>query len=794
MVLPREPGAWGPAVSAALRTILAVAAVGVLGLGRAAAQEAPSAETVAEVRVQGNEQMSAGAVLVHVKTRPGQVYNENVLKADERRLLNTGRFDSVVTSRTSTDEGVVVTFTVVERELVGGLRFQGNKAFEDDALAGELSFGVGDPLGAFTVEAGRLAIESKYKAAGYHFADVSVDKQALKARREVVYKVVEGPKVRVTDLEFEGNEFYSEFRLRQEIGTQSRLWPIIDGFLDTEQVEQDVLVLRNLYLSEGFLDVEVGRLMDFSEDRRQVTVTFLIKEGQRYRVNDVLFEGNRVFSDAELAKRVKLGQGAFYTDLTLRRDIKALENTYGELGYIEARVSSKRQFLDPTAEPPDWAAELGKPALLNVIFEIAESDQFRVGRVEIRGNTVTQDRVIRRSLRIFPEQLFNAVTLEESRRTLMESRLFEEVTVTPTGDAPEVRDVVVQVTEGRTAEFLIGAGVSTNSGLLGTLSFTQRNFDILAWPKSWREFIRAESFKGAGQTLRVVAEPGTQLMRFHIEWRDPAIFDLPYSLGVRGFLFNRGRESYDETRYGGLVSFGHRFKNRWYGELATRLEGVQIDDLDADAPPEVIEDEGTHFLTGLKGTLVRDRTDSRWMPSDGDRITFSAEQVLGSYQFVNANAEYRIYRTVWMDAMDRKHIVAGRMSVGHIFGDAPVFERYYGGGIGSIRGFRYRGVSPRSAGTDEQIGGEFLVFAGTEYSFPIFGTEGQQLRGVVFLDTGTVEEEFGIESYRVSAGFGFRWVIPVFGPVPMAFDFGFPISKDDKDDEQIFSFSVGWSF
>ncbi len=760
----------------------------------APAQEAPQTVRVAEVRVQGNQQMSDEAVLIHVKTRADQAYNEQVVKADERRLLETGRFESVVATRTQTPQGAVVTFTVVERPLVAALVFEGNKAFAGDELAKELTFGVRDPLNAFTVEAGRLAIANKYKSDGYHYVNVTTDKAALAQKRQVIYKIVEGPKVRVRKIRFEGNEFYSTFRLKQKVGTQQRLWPLIEGFLDAEQIAQDVLVIRNLYVSEGYLDVEVGRRLDFSEDRRDATVTFLIKEGQRYRVNRVIFEGNTVFGNEQLAERIKLGQGRFFTELDLRRDLDALRDTYGRLGYIEAEVVSRRQFLDPTAKPPAWASHLGKPALLNVIFQVKESDQFTVGRVDIRGNTITQARVIRRNLRVFPEQLFDSVALEESRRSLLESRLFDEVVITPTGQAAKVRDVMVRVSEGRTAEFLVGAGVSTNSGLLGTVSFTQRNFDILAWPKGWRQFIKGQAFKGAGQTFRIVAEPGTELMRFHVEWFEPALFDLPYSLGVRGFLFNRGRESYDETRYGGVVSFGHRFRNRWYGELATRLEGVTIDDLDDDAPPEVVADQGDHFLAGLKGTLVRDRTDSRWMPSAGDRIMVSAEQVMGSYEFLRANAEYRIYHTVYMDAMDRKHIVAGRVAAGNIFGDAPVFERFYGGGIGSVRGFRYRGISPRSAGTDEQIGGEFMVFVGGEYSFPIFGVEGQQLRGVVFLDTGTVEEEFGIETYRISAGVGLRWVIPMFGPVPMSFDFGFPLSKDDADDTQVFSFSVGWSF
>ncbi|MCK4602641.1 MAG: outer membrane protein assembly factor, partial [Phycisphaerae bacterium] len=248
---------------------------------------------------------------------------------------------------------------------------------------------------------------------------------------------------------------------------------------------------------------------------------------------------------------------------------------------------------------------------------------------------------------------------------------------------------------------------------------------------------------------------------------------------------------YDETRYGGVVSFGHRFKNRWYGELAARIEGVDISSLDSSAPPEVRSDKGTHAIVGLKGTLVRDRTDSRWLPSTGDRFRLGYEQVTGDFDFGRATGEYRIYRTLYVDALDRKHIVSGRAATGYIFGDAPVFERFYGGGIGSVRGFEYRGISPRSSGTDQQIGGEFNFLAGAEYEFPLVG---DQLRGVVFMDTGTVEEDFGVTAYRASVGVGVRWVVPLLGPVPMSFNLAFPISKSGDDDTQVFSFSIGVTF
>ena len=773
------------------RAALAATALGIVTSLAAAAATQPAALLV-EIRVEGNKQTSANAVLSNVKSRLGEPFDETVVKADEKRLLQTGRFATVATRRIRTDKGVVLIFDVTERPLVAGLEIKGNKAIKTDKLRSELSFGPNDPLSDFAVQTGRQALLNAYHGEGYYFAEVAVDKAAL-ARRQVIYQITEGPQVRVRKIRFEGNTFFNSLILRFKISSHSRLWPFFPGNLDNEQIDQDVVTLRNLYVDEGFLDAKVSRRLDFSPDKNRVTLTFIIDQGPRYRVNTLLFRGNQIYNDQELANRLKFRKGEFFTAATLKQDTKAVQDSYGELGFIEAQIVTRKQFLSPETTAPAWAEKdaAGRPALVNLVFDITENDQYRVGKIDIRGNSLTQSRVIRRELRFFPEQLFNTVAVEESRKRLEDTRLFEKVTIAPVGRGEKVRDALVQVQEGKTAEFMVGVGVSSNNGLLGNVTLTQRNFDLFAWPGTQRSLVTGQAFKGAGQTLSIVAEPGNEMMRFHIDWEEPYLFDQPYRLANRVYYFERQRETYDEIRYGDMLSVGHRFANRWYGEIAGRAEGVDINDLDNDAPPEVIADQGSHFLTGPKFTLVRDTTDSRWTPTTGDVLRVAYEQILGSYTFGRATGDYHIYRTVYTDALDRKHVLSGKVQAGQIFGDAPVFEKFYGGGMGSVRGFKYRGISPRSKGTDEQIGGDWMFLLGTEYEYPLIG---EMIRGVLFIDTGTVEEDFGFGTYRASVGTGIRWVLPLFGGVPMSFDFGFPIVKDKQDDTQIFSFNVGVTF
>lgn len=763
------------------RLVLAVLAAAVM-LGAAAADcLADAPPTVLEIRVEGNQRLSEAAVLAHVRTRAGEAYNDSTVAADQKRLMETRQFSNVAVTKTVTDEGIIVTFAVTERPVITAVELVGNKKIKTSELTKQLTIGAGDPVDRFLLEQSRKAIENLYRDKGYSEAQVTVDADAL-AEGRAIFRISEGVRTIVRRIRFEGNTYFGWWKLKTTIGSSERLWPFVTGALKEEQIQKDVDALRNLYVEEGYLDAKVSYRLDFSKDRRKATLIFEIDQGQRYQVGEVVFNGNTVFSDQELASRLSLRRGVFFTALALQRDVKKVEDSYGEIGYIDATVQAARRFPPPATGPA--------PAVVNIVFDIVEHDQYTIGKITIRGNTVTQDRVVRRDLRFFPEQLYNTVAVAESRRRLMETRLFRDITVTPEGTAPGVRNAVVTVEEGQTAQLLLGVGVSTNSGLIGNVTFTQRNFDILAWPNQRRK-VFGNAWKGGGQTLTISIEPGTELNQAYIDWFEPRLCDGDYSLGQRVFFFDRQRETYDERRFGYVPSVGRRFPNGWYVELSGRVEDISIRNIDSDAPPEVLDTKGNNFLAGPKLTFVRDRTDSRWMPSTGDRLQLTLEQVFGSYTFGEVTADYRCYRTVWVDALDRKHILAGRLTAGRICGDSPVFERFYAGGIGSIRGFDYRGISPRSRGTDQQIGGEFMVLAGGEYTFPLVG---DVLRGVLFIDTGTVEKTVEVTTYRAAAGFGVRWVIPLFGEVPMSFDLGFPISKASEDDTQIFSFSIGWTF
>ncbi|HRX85254.1 MAG TPA: outer membrane protein assembly factor, partial [Phycisphaerae bacterium] len=584
---------------------------------------------------------------------------------------------------------------------------------------------------------------------------------------------------------FSGNENIPDGELRKHITSQTYFWIFRDGKFDEDTVEADAAAVQNFIRDEGYLDARVGYQLDFSDDRRDLTVTFTIAEGRRYYVKDILFEGNTVFSSAELSAGLPLEVGAPIVQRKLDLAVKQITDQYGSAGYIDARVRPTRVFTE-------------EEGYVRVTFTIDEGTQFHVGRIVVRGNERTQDKVIRRELGLYPGELFDLPDARESEQRIRDLRLFESASVAPVGDEPGVRDVLVNIDEGRKAgNFIFGFGVTSNSGLVGSIVLDLNNFDIFDTPRSFTEFINRRAFYGAGQRLRIEAQPGTQLNRFRIDFTEPYLFDKPTRFDYSLYFFERGRESYNERRIGTTVSFGRRLQweklKDWYGEIAFRLETARVDSLDLLAPRDVRDDAGSALLTSVKVSLVRDRTDSRFLPTTGDRIRLAYEQfgVLGGEFFGQLSGSYTRHFTVATDELERKSVLSLKGTGAYVVGDAPVYERYYAGGIGSIRGFQFRGVSPRQGLDDDQIGGDFMMLFSSEYSFPLYG---KLLRGLLFSDMGTVERNLEIRDWRVAVGTGVRVQVDFFGPIPLEFDLAVPVLSQQEDDEQVFSFFIGATF
>jgi len=669
---------------------------------------------------------------------------------------------------------------------IRSIDFVGNHTFDDKALSRRLGFSEGDYLDPILAETGRRTIAEHYGQKGFPYAKVMLNTAAL-SQGKVIYIIDEGPRVRIRSVSFKGNRRIKTGDLRPAVQTSTRSWIVKPVYYNKEKIEKDVERLRKIYYQQGFLDHRVEAIGESH-------ITFVIEEGPQYKIGLIKVSGNSKFNDSEVLADLELNVGDVYHRQQAVAHAKRILKLYREVGFIDVQVEQHPEYVGGA-----------RPDVVNLVFEISEGNQFRIGRVDITGNKHTQDRVIRRVLDEYefsPGELYNAdmAPVEGGgnlEQYVKRQTLADQVIVRPAAsDEPQanLKDVSVDIQEGMTGMWNPGVGIGSDSGFIGRLVYQQRNFDINDKPKSLGDLLTMKAFRGAGQTLRVALEPGTVVSQYSVSFTDPYFNDKPTSLNVTGSSYERFRDSHDEGRLRGYLGFEQRRKDDWRRSIGFRAENVEIKDLDLDAPQEIIDVKGGNALAGVRVGVGRTVTDNVYTPSAGYSFDTSYEQVAGDYTFGILTGGYVQYSTLHEDLLERKTVLATRFRAGTILGDAPPFEKFYGGGTGryGIRGFEYYGVSPRGLQTNvanperkDVIGSDWIFLASTEVTVPVVG---ESLAALLFVDSGTVETG----GYRAAVGVGVQILVPqMFGPVPMRFEVAAPFLKDSEDDTQTFSFSMG---
>jgi outer membrane protein insertion porin family len=266
------------------------------------------------------------------------------------------------------------------------------------------------------------------------------------------------------------------------------------------------------------------------------------------------------------------------------------------------------------------------------------------------------------------------------------------------------------------------------------------------------------------------------------------------SLSLSGFYYDRFYREWNEQRIGGRVALGYHFTKDLSGSLTFRGAKVTLSNPIEPTPADLAAALGDNTLLGFGATIARDTRDSAFLATEGGLIELGVEQVVGTYSYPRVDVELRRYFMLHQrpDGSGR-HVLSLKTNFGWTGNDTPIYDHYYAGGYSTMRGFDFRGVAPIDPGTGVRVGGEFQLLASAEYMFPI--TADDMVRGVVFCDSGTVQSEIGNweDKYRVAPGFGLRITIPAMGPAPIALDFAFPVVAEAGDDEEIFSFFIGFN-
>lgn len=753
---------------------------------------------IRKVEIQGLREVEPQLLFNQINTRKGRAYDPKQVSKDIENITRLGRFASVKAVVDPNPDGSVdVTYVVAEQKLLADVRVVGNKKFNDRELMDEVLLRTGDPSDQFLIERARTVITDKYLEAGYFLADVSVDQKTLDDDGILILRVREGPLVRVQEVNFIGNKKFEGSLLKTKVRTETYLFILRKGLLSDEQLDKDVATLRDYYLDRGFLDVRVGRQIQLSDNQEDAKVNFIIEEGPIYTVDRIAISGNSLYSTEQLLEAITLKKGEVYSRNRLRDSTEAAQDIYGKLGYVGTRVQIDRVFHEMRPQ-------------VDLVITINESSRNMVGTMTIKGNALTKHEVIYRQLRgIEPGRAVDTTGIKNSETRIRQTGLFTNAKITLTGrPEDEYRDVNIDVEEANTGSISLGAAVSSDSGVFGAFTITQRNFDLADTPESMEEFFSGKAFRGAGQLFSITLQPGTEFQRYQVNFREPYLLDSDLFLNTSAFLYTRFRESWDEERIGGTVGLGKRFGDVWRAEVTTRYELVQLSSFDNDAPIEALDDRGNNTVTALGINITRSTVDDRFFPTRGTVTTLGVDRIGllgGDYDFTKVSAKFNAYLAVSEDFFGRKSVLSLRHELGYILenDEAPVFEEYYAGGHRNFRGYRYRGVGPRGtirsdtghpkAGQKgkDPVGGDFLFLLGLEYNFPIYE---EFLRGVLFVDTGTVQDDFGLDQYRVAIGGGVNLKLPIFGQAPFALHAAIPVLEQDGDQERVISFSLDLPF
>lgn len=785
-----------------------------------------------------------------VRSEPGKPFSQAAARDDLTRLNRLSHFNTLRTDvQPLADGSVVLTFTFTQRQLIQDVQVVGNRLLSDQDILKEAQILAGTPIDRFQIDRNLRAIEEAYRRKGYYRCRVTVDEKELAESQIVLYRIIEGDRLRVADVRFQGNTAFSPRELRTVVNT-TEYFPILEaGPLDDDVVAFDKTSLMQYYRDRGYLDATTDARYQPSPDGKEAIVTFEIREGPLYTLRSVRVlygdppgalsrtrgtsdtdkaiaqyraevlkdpaadltyltpeqlrqVGRSALTDAQITGLMTLKPGDVYTENKLRASVDAVRAAFSELGLLLFEGDRP----EPASIRPTEVRDASAP-LVDLILFIKTGEPTITGEITVIDNDITKQKVAMQRIELEPGRPLDLNASEQSVKNLESSGLFvrgqTRITIQPPDETrPGERDITVKVTEAPTGKVGLGVAVDSDAGLVGIISLQQSNFDLADPPRTFDELISGNAFRGAGQNFLLEILPGTTQQNYQLSLSEPALFETDYSGSGTVFFRNRDYREYDEQRYGARVGLGRRFGTVWNGQLQTRVESIQLSDIDPTDPVDYFIFEDESFITGVGVLFNRNTTDNRFRPGRGSFLSFGVEQagaIGGDFDFTKLHGEYSTFFNVHETFLGYRTVLSLKTSVDYIPQDpdaVPVFERYYLGGR-SFRGFAQRAVSPigirndtRTPG-DDPVGGTFSFFVGAEINQPVY----KDIVSVVgFVDTGTVNNDVTLDNYRVSVGLGLRLYIKQLSDVPLAFDFGFPIMKEDTDRRRLFTFTLDIPF
>lgn len=803
-----------------------------------------------DIRHVGPSTVSDELIRGNLRSKVGEPYRPITVDDDVRNLYTKGLFDDIrVTSKVEAD-GLVLTFVVQDNPRLTEVKFEGNDKLSNSKIKGKITCKVGEPLDRRKVFTDKQAILALYQKSGYPRTTVEdkVTVDESKGSGTVVFVIKESPKIKIEQVEFTGAAAFTQKALRKQMKGTKRYgmfsWILPGGYFVEDKFEEDKERLSEFYREHGYIDFEIKDVQFEYPTPGRLLVRLAIYEGRSYRVGQITFEGTTMFptnaigtnfqagkmpkqgpgraawaQSATVNRNFKMKPGDVFTVSGQGRDTEAVQTFYESKGHIDVVRGSANLRVEriPNTET----------GTIDIRYKVDEGQKSYIEKVEIRGNTKTKDKVIRRELSVAPGEVFDMTRIKTSKRRLEGLDYFEpggvEARPEPT-DVPNRKNLLIGVREKNTGNISFGAGFSSVDSIVGFAEWTQGNFDLFHPP----------TFTGGGQKLRLRVQIGTERQDYVLAFTEPWFLNRKLALNVdlyhRDLNYVSLDNLYDETRTGtrwGLTralgsdfligSIGYRIE-RVGIDLASGVHGTEVINVGnppvptiswANAPQAILDESGDTRQATLSLSLAYDTRNDTRLPNRGQRSEIISE--VASTYLGGQSDFYKVeLQSAWyFPGFAKGHVIeaVGRIGVanGMNGGYVPFYDRFYLGGLYSLRGFEYRGISPReedpapgggySGYFSEPVGGNSFWFGSIEYSLPIIDRDGTGgVRFALFYDVGSVEADaynFSVKGYSSDWGIGLRLNLPI---GPLRLDYAFPITYDQfSDGKGQFQFGVGWS-
>jgi outer membrane protein insertion porin family len=748
-------------------------------------------EVITDVEVQGNLNTDLDLILSTSGIKVGEELSADVTQKSIRRLYDLGLFSEVNVDVVREVSGVKVILGVIEYPVLSRMELEGNKKVSQKSIDKELKAISGEILSPQKVFSWKKKILEMYKKKGYLQASVDEDIQEPneEGRSVMILHITEGKDVRIRKVIVLGNSAFSDSKIASKMKNKHKRF-LRSGKLKEKELPNDMVKIARFYQKNGYMDVEViDHRVEFDEGLDGLVIVIELEEGPQYKLGDVFFEGNQLFTDEKMAEKMRLEKGEVYNLQKMEESLIEFFGLYTEEGYIYANITP---------------SESSKSDVIDVHYKIIEGSPAHVRKIDIVGNQTTREKVIRREMELMPGEIFKRSKVMRSQRDVFNLGFFEDVQLDskPANEEGDI-DLIMKVKEKPTGQIGAGMSISAIDGLTGYVSLTIPNLF------------------GRGQKGNLLLERGGRKTNIQLGFTEPWFLDTPTSVGFDLFHLNRNRiEGFREKRTGGSVRLSREVMKDIRAYWSYRLEDVELSVGDEDEDEEnFIIQESNGISSSSRISLVRDTRDNFFNAKTGLRNSISFEN---SGRFLGGDIHYQTYtaESRWFHPTFWKFIFSLRGKVGYVtdYKDSdvvPLFERFILGGVGEwgLRGYTDRSIfirqerlggkdvpiKRRSGGVDSdrtyklggqtvRIGGRTALILSAEHKFPI----ASNFYGLMFAEAGNTWEDINsirisdLDDLKKSAGVGIRMDIPFMGV--LGFDIGYGFDSSPRRD------GPGWEF